>query len=158
MAEVVCISPIDGREVARRSTASPAEVDAAIAAARRAQPEWAEVPVRERAAAVLRFLEAMRAMNGEVVPELALQMGRPVRYGGELRSFAERVEYMAGIAEAALAPVVPEPKPGFRRHIARVPLGLVLVIAPWNYPYLTAVNTIVPALIAGNAVLLKASS
>jgi acyl-CoA reductase-like NAD-dependent aldehyde dehydrogenase len=158
MTEIVCISPIDGREVARRTVASPAAIELALARARTAQAEWARVPVEERAAAMLRFLDAMRAMNGEVVPELARQMGRPVRYGGELRSFAERVEHMAAIAEDALAPVVPEAKPGFRRHIRREPLGVVLVIAPWNYPYLTAVNTIVPALIAGNAVLLKASS
>ena len=50
---------------------------------------------------------------------------------------------------------MPEAKEGFRRMIKREPLGLVLVIAPWNYPYLTAVNSIVPALIAGNAVILK---
>jgi len=158
MADIVCISPIDGREVARRRAASGAEAAAAVAAARRAQPEWARLPVRERAAAMLRFLDAMRAMNGEVVPELARQMGRPVRYGGELGSLAERVEHMVAIAEQALAPVVPEARAGFRRRIAREPLGLVLVIAPWNYPYLTAVNTVVPALVAGNAVLLKASS
>jgi len=158
MADIVCISPIDGREVARRRAASGAEAAAAIAAARKAQPEWARLPVRERAAAMLRFLDAMRAMNGEVVPELARQMGRPVRYGGELGSLAERVEHMVAIAEQALAPVVPEARAGFRRRIAREPLGLVLVIAPWNYPYLTAVNTVVPALVAGNAVLLKASS
>ena len=65
---------------------------------------------------------------------------------------------MVGIAESALAPVVPEAKAGFRRVIRREPLGVVLVIAPWNYPYLTAVNTIVPALMAGNVVLLKAAS
>ena len=62
---------------------------------------------------------------------------------------------MVAIAEEALAPHYPPEKPGFRRYIEREPLGLVLVIAPWNYPYLTAVNTIVPALIAGNAVILK---
>src|SRR5690606_24907959 len=114
------------------------------------------MPIEERASVMLRFLEAMRAMNPDVTRELALQMGRPVRYGGELNSFAERVTYMAGIAEEALAPIVPEPKSGFKRHIRREPLGLVLVIAPWNYPYLTAVNTVVPALISGNAVFLKA--
>ena len=107
---------------------------------------------------MLRFLEAMRALNGEIVPELARQMGRPVRYGGEFRSFEERVQYMAEIAEAALAPVVPEPKADFTRYIRREPLGIILTIAPWNYPFLTAVNTVVPGLIAGNAVILKAAS
>ena len=158
MSEIVCISPIDGREVARRPTASAAEIESALDAARTAQQEWVRVPIRERAALMLRFLEAMRAINPQVTRELALQMGRPVRYGGEVGSFAERVTYMAGIAEEALAPIVPEPKAGFRRFVRRDPLGLVLVIAPWNYPYLTAVNTVVPALIAGSAVLLKAAS
>jgi len=158
MGEIVCISPIDGTVVDRRTTATQGPIQKALNAAWKAHSEWARVPLEERAAAMLRFLEAMRAMNGEVVPELARQMGRPVRYGGELRSFAERVEYMVGIAQEALAPVVPAALAGFRRHIRREPLGLVLVIAPWNYPYLTAVNTIVPALMAGNVVLLKASS
>jgi acyl-CoA reductase-like NAD-dependent aldehyde dehydrogenase len=158
MPEIVCISPIDGTVVDRRPTAAQGLIQRAIDVARKAAKEWARVPVKERAALMLRFLEAMRAMNGKVVPELARQMGRPVRYGGELRSFEERVTYMAGIAEEALAPIVCEAKVGFRRQIRREPLGVVLVIAPWNYPYLTAVNTIVPALIAGNVVLLKAAS
>jgi acyl-CoA reductase-like NAD-dependent aldehyde dehydrogenase len=158
MSEVVCISPIDGREVARRARASASEIEHALAAARAAQRDWARVPVTERAAAMLRFLEEMREMNADVTRELALQMGRPVRYGGELRSFEERVRTMVELAETALAPIVPESKPGFTRYVRREPFGLVLVIAPWNYPYLTAVNTIVPALIAGNAVMLKAAS
>jgi acyl-CoA reductase-like NAD-dependent aldehyde dehydrogenase len=158
MTDIVCISPIDGSEVARRSTATAAEIERALAAARKAQAEWSRVPVRERAAAMLRFLDAMRAANAEIVPELARQMGRPVRYGGEFRSFEERVTYMAGIAEQALAPVAPEPKTGFTRYVRRDPLGVILTVAPWNYPFLTAVNTVVPGLIAGNAVILKAAS
>ncbi|HRK70726.1 MAG TPA: aldehyde dehydrogenase family protein [Micropepsaceae bacterium] len=159
MSEIICISPIDGREVARRKIASPDAIEAALDVAARAQADWARLPVATRSAHVLRFLDAMLAMNQEIVPELALQMGRPVRYGGEFRGFEERVRYMAGIAESALAPLPPtDPKPGFRRMIKRDPLGIVLVIAPWNYPYLTAVNTIAPALIAGNAVLLKHAS
>lgn len=158
MTEIICTSPIDGAVVARRPTASAAEIDAALAAARKAQAEWSRVPVKERAAAMLRFLEAMRALNSEIVPELARQMGRPVRYGGEFRSLDERVKYMVEIAETALAPLTPEPKTGFTRFIRRDPLGVILTVAPWNYPFLTAVNTVVPGLIAGNAVILKAAS
>ncbi len=158
MAEIVCNSPIDGREVARRSTATPAAIEQALQAARTAQREWARVPLAERCAAMLRFLEAMRAQNDEVTRELALQMGRPVRYGGEFRSFEERVRTMIEIAAEALAPIVPARKDGFTRYVRRDPLGLILTVAPWNYPYLTAVNTVVPGLIAGNAVLLKAAS
>ena len=154
--DIVCISPIDGRELVRRSFMSDAAIDAAVTAARNAQREWRTMPLEERCAAVLRFLDALLAMNQEAVPELAQQMGRPVRYGGEFRGVEERTRAMVDIAGESLKPMVPDDeRPGFRRVIQREPLGVVLVIAPWNYPYLTAVNTIVPALVAGNAVLLK---
>ena len=156
MSDIVCISPIDGSELVRRPAASEAAIARAVAGARAAQREWRRVPIAERASHVLRFLDAMLAMSQEIVPELAQQMGRPVRYGGEFGGFEERVRYVVDMAEEALAPVIPhDARPGFTRYIKRDPLGLVLVVAPWNYPYLTAVNTIAPALIAGNAVLLK---
>lgn len=156
MSDIVCISPIDGQELARRPAASDAAIAAALAAARTAQREWARLPIAERSAHVLAFLDAMLAMNQEIVPELAQQMGRPVRYGGEFRGFEERVRYVVDMAEDALAPVVPhDAREGFRRYVSRDPVGIVFVVAPWNYPYLTAVNTIAPALIAGNAVILK---
>ena len=159
MTDIVCISPIDGKELVRRPAASDAAIEAALASARSAQKEWRKLSVAERSAYVLKFLDCMLAMNQEVVPELAEQMGRPVRYGGEFRGFEERVRYMVRIAEASLAPAVPDDdRPGFRRMIKREPLGLVFVIAPWNYPFMTAVNTVAPALIAGNAVLLKHAS
>jgi len=159
MDDIVCISPIDGRELVRRKPASDETIAEALASARKAQAAWAKVPLAERVSAVMRFLDAMLALNQEIVPELAQQMGRPVRYGGEFGGFEERVRYMAGIAEDSLKAVLPaNPKEGFRRFIHRDPLGIVLVIAPWNYPYLTAVNTIAPALMAGNAVILKHAS
>jgi acyl-CoA reductase-like NAD-dependent aldehyde dehydrogenase len=153
--DIVCISPVDGSEVARRRITTDAEIAAILAAARKAQREWSHVPLAERKAKMLAFLAAMQAQNDEVVPELAMQMGRPVRYGGELRSLEERVRVLIELSDEALAPLVPAERPGFQRMIKRVPAGIVLVIAPWNYPYLTAVNTIVPALLAGNAVILK---
>ncbi len=107
------------------------------------------MPLAERKAKVLAFLEIMRAQNDEIVPELAMQMGRPVRYGGELRSLEERVRTLVELSDEALAPTTPAERPGFRRMIKRVPAGLVLVIAPWNYPYLTAVNAIGPGTSGG---------
>lgn len=157
MDELICLSPVDGRVFARRPLARDSEVERALGQARRAQREWAGVALEERCAAILRFLAAMEALNAEIVPELAWQMGRPVRYGGELRSLAERVRGMVAQAEQALSREHAQGGEG-RRYVARVPVGLVLVIAPWNYPFLTAANTIVPALAAGNAVLLKPAS
>jgi acyl-CoA reductase-like NAD-dependent aldehyde dehydrogenase len=157
--DIVCISPIDGRELVRRSFMSDAAIETAVTTARDAQRAWRTIPLQERCAAVLRFLDALLAMNQEAVPELALQMGRPVRFGGEFRGVEERTRAMVRIAGESLQPMVPDDeRPGFRRVIQREPMGVVLVIAPWNYPYLTAVNTIVPALVAGNAVLLKHAS
>ncbi|MCB1488020.1 MAG: aldehyde dehydrogenase family protein, partial [Bauldia sp.] len=147
------ISPIDGSVYAERPIAT--DVKAAVSAARAAQAEWRRVPVAERGRTILAFLDALLAMNDEITTELAWQMGRPVRYGGEKGGVEERTRAVVSFAEEALAPYFPPEKEGFRRYIAREPLGLVLVIAPWNYPYLTAVNTIVPALMAGNAVILK---
>ena len=158
MNDLICISPVDGREYARRRLASDGEIASALEAARRAQREWAAVPLAERCQTMLRFIAAMESLNPEIVPELAWQMGRPVRYGGELRSLVERVRGMVDQAEGALAPEEFPAEGSGRRFVARVPAGLVLVIAPWNFPFLTAANTIVPALIAGNAVLLKHAS
>jgi acyl-CoA reductase-like NAD-dependent aldehyde dehydrogenase len=153
--DIVCISPVDGSEVARRPVATATAIASALAVARKAQQEWAKVALAERKAKMLAFIEAMKAQNDEIVPELAMQMGRPVRYGGELRSLEERVRGLVQLSDEALAPIIPDERSGFRRMIKRMPAGIVLVIAPWNYPYLTAVNAIVPALLAGNAVILK---
>src|SRR6186997_383831 len=156
MPDIVCISPVDGREVVRRAASSAAEIEAAVAAARIAQTEWKRVSVAERGKILSKGIDAMQAMRAEIGPELAWQMGRPVRYGGnELNGFEERARAMIGLAEGALADIVPEPKQGFKRYVAREPVGVVLTVAPWNYPYLTAVNSVVPALMAGNAVVLK---
>ncbi|MEZ5876357.1 MAG: aldehyde dehydrogenase family protein [Tepidamorphaceae bacterium] len=152
---VKLISPVDGSIYAERSTASDAEIQSAIKRANAAQAEWVNVPIAERGRYCKAMLEAMVAMSDEVVPELAWQMGRPVRFGGEFGPFADRVNYMTGIAEEALSPLMVEDSGSFRRYVKRDPLGIVFVIAPWNYPYITAVNTIVPALMAGSAVILK---
>ena len=77
------ISPIDGSVYAERPIASDAEIDAAVSAARAALPEWRTVPVAERGRYMLAFLDALLGMNDDVTVELAWQMGRPVRYGGE---------------------------------------------------------------------------
>ncbi|MGR3270205.1 aldehyde dehydrogenase family protein [Thalassococcus profundi] len=153
-----CISPIDGSVFAERPTLSMTEAQDAVARARAAQADWAARPLDERVALVRAGVAKVGEMNDEIVPELAHQMGRPVRYGGEFGGFNERASYMADIAAEALAEIVIEDSDRFRRVIKRVPHGVVLVVAPWNYPYMTAINTVAPALIAGNAVMLKHAS
>lgn len=154
--QVQLVSPVDGLVYVERRNAFESEIDAALETAAAAQAEWKLRPLSERAAFCTAAVDAMLSMRDQIVPELAWQMGRPVRYGaGELRGFEERARYMIAIAPEALAAIDPSPKPGFKRMIKREPLGIVLVIAPWNYPYLTAVNSIIPALMAGNSVILK---
>lgn len=155
MATLKCISPIDGSIVAERPVLTPPEAKEAAARAKAAQKAWAARPLAERIALVAKGVETVGKMNDEIVPELAQQMGRPIRYGGEFGGFNERATYMAEIAGQALAPIAIEDSEKFKRYIAREPVGVVLVIAPWNYPYMTAINTVAPALIAGNTVMLK---
>ncbi|MCA8883383.1 MAG: aldehyde dehydrogenase family protein [Rhodobacteraceae bacterium] len=155
MKTLECISPIDGTVLVRRPVLSPDAAAEVAARARAAQPAWAARPLAERVALVLKAKEIIGSQTGRMADELARQMGRPIRYGGEFGGFNERVDYMASIAEKTLAPMVIEDSPAFLRQIAREPHGVVLVVAPWNYPYMTAINTIAPALMAGNTVVLK---
>ncbi|WP_163850740.1 aldehyde dehydrogenase family protein [Pseudooceanicola aestuarii] len=150
-----CISPIDGSIFASRPVLPLEESRAAVASARAAQAAWAARPLAERIDLVRQGIAAVGAMNDDIVPELARMMGRPVRYGGEFGGFNERGSHMADIAADALADIVVGEDESFRRYIRRVPWGVVYVVAPWNYPYMTAINTVAPALIAGNAVMLK---
>ncbi len=154
--QIQLVSPVDGLVYVERRLADPADITAALDAASHAQAQWKRRPIDERAALCSAAVDALLSMREAIVPELAWQMGRPVRFGaGELRGVEERARHMIAIAAESLAPIEFGDKAGFRRRIQREPLGTVLVIAPWNYPYLTAVNSIIPALMAGNAVLLK---
>ncbi|WP_461384532.1 aldehyde dehydrogenase family protein, partial [Devosia indica] len=128
---------------------------AAVARSRKAQKDWARRSLEERIALVRAGVARLNEMQDEVVPELAWMMGRPVRYGGEFGGVNERTNYMAEIAARALAPIEIENSAQFERRIVREAHGVVFVIAPWNYPYMTAINTVAPALIAGNTVVLK---
>ena len=158
MTMIRCVSPVDGSVYAERPALSLDGAKAVVARARKAQKSWAKRPLDERIALVLRGVARLNEMGQEVVTELAWQMGRPVKYGGEFKGFNERSNYMASIAQEALAPLVIEDSAAFKRFIAREPHGVVFVIAPWNYPYMTAINSVAPALIAGNAVVLKHAS
>lgn len=153
-----CVSPVDGAVFVERPYATSAAIDQSIFMAVTAQREWRAVPLAQRAALCGALVDAFKADPARHAEELARQMGRPVRYGaGELRGFEERARCMIGLAESALADIPLPEKEGFHRFIRRDPVGVLLTIAPWNYPYLTAVNSVIPALLAGNAVLLKHS-
>ncbi len=158
MTMIQCISPVDGSVYAERPAMSLEAANEVVARARKAQKAWARRPLEERVQLVLKGVARLNEMADEVVPEIAWQMGRPIRYGGEFRGFNERSNYVASIAADALAPIEIETSASFERRIEREPHGVVFVIAPWNYPYMTAINTIAPALMAGNTVIIKHAS
>ncbi len=158
MTTLKTLSPGDGRAYVERPLATQADVDAALSNARAAERGWRSTPIVERAAMVEKFVQYFEGHSAAIAEEITRQMGRPIRYTpGEIRGLAERARYMASVAVDSLADIAIEPKENFTRFIRKEPVGIVFVIAPWNYPYLTAVNAIIPALVAGNAVILKHS-
>lgn len=151
------ISPIDGSVYAERQLATPEQIESTLAKAVSAQTAWRQTPISERAAICLRMKDWLVERADEIGKELTWQIGRPIAYSPfELRrGFNERVNFMCEIAERELADIAIEPKENFQRFIRREPLGTVLVLAPWNYPWLASVNAVVPAILAGNSVVLK---
>ncbi len=145
----------DGSVYAERPALTLDAAKAVVERARKAQKSWAKRPLDERVQLVMKGVARLNEMVDEVVPELAWMMGRPVRYGGEFKGFNERSNYVANVAAEALAPIEIETSVAFTRRIERESHGVVFVIAPWNYPYMTAINTIAPALMAGNTVIIK---
>ncbi len=159
MTTIQCISPVDGSVYVERQTASAEAIQQALSAAVVAQKNWKNTPVAERQAMCNKAVDAFLSHKDEISEELTWQMGRPISQSpGEVAGFEERARHMISIADSALADVRPEAKEGFTRYIKREPLGVVFIVAPWNFPYLTSVNAIMPALLAGNAVILKHSA
>jgi len=152
------ISPVDGSIVFERALDGADEVERVLAAASNAFETWREVDLDERCTMVRRFVELAVHDTDAVAQELTMQMGRPVRDGGgEVGGWLLRGRTMVDLAPQALADIELGARDGFTRYIRREPLGVVFVVAPWNYPWLTAVNALVPALVAGNTVVLKHS-
>ena len=151
------ISPIDGAVYAEYALASDEDIRTALDRAVAAQARWKRVPLAERGDICRRMVAWMVERADEIGAELTWQMGRPIAHSPfEIRrGFAERARHMIDIAADALADIQAEPRPGFERFIRREPVGVVLVLAPWNYPYLASVNAVVPAILAGNSVILK---
>ena len=153
------LSPIDNSIYVERTLASAAQIDVALDKARQAQREWRTVSIDERAIMLKYFCAAFEAHRDEIAAELTWQMGRPLRYApSEVRGTLERARHMIDIAPQALRDIDVGEKAGFTRFLRREPLGVVFAVAAWNYPYLIAVNSVVPAIMAGNAVILKHSA
>jgi acyl-CoA reductase-like NAD-dependent aldehyde dehydrogenase len=157
MAVQQIVSPVDGSVYAERTTVTETERDAVLAAAEAARAGWRATPIERRVAIVEAMVRYMESVADDIAVELAHQMGRPVAYGGNeiRRGYQERARYMSSIAAERLADIPVESPAGFNKFLRRDPIGSVLVVAPWNYPYLCAVNSVVPALLAGNTVVLK---
>jgi acyl-CoA reductase-like NAD-dependent aldehyde dehydrogenase len=151
------ISPVDGSVYVERPLASDQEIEATLARAKKSQQEWKLVSISERASICRRAVALLVERAVQLGTELTWQMGRPIRYSPmEIRNgFQERALYMIDIAEAELADHEIELKDNFRRFIRNEPLGVVLAIMPWNYPYLCSGNVVIPAIMAGNSVILK---
>lgn len=153
------ISPVDGKVYVERPLATNSEIDKVLAKAVAAQQEWKTVSVAERKAYIEKFITEFEKQTDRISEELSWQMGRPIIYGkNEVRGTLERAAGMADLAESSLQDIQVGEKEGFHRYIKREPLGVIFVVPAWNYPYLIAVNSIVPGLLAGNAVVLKHSA
>lgn len=153
------LSPINGSVYVERELATAAEIDRALDQARVAQQAWKQTPIAERAKILTAFCDVFASQREAIANELTWQMGRPIRYTpNEVNGTLERARHMIAIAPRALENIDAGPKENFTRFVRREPLGVVLTVAAWNYPYLIAVNSVVPALMAGNAVVLKHSA
>lgn len=151
------VSPVDGSVYVERSLASDAEIEATLARAKKIQHEWKMVSISERASICRQAVTWLVERATQLGTELTWQMGRPIRYSPmEIRNgFQERALYMIDIAASELADREVEPKDNFRRFIRHEPLGVVLTLTPWNYPYLCSGNFVIPSIMAGNCVVLK---
>ena len=154
-----CVSPVDGSVYVERELADPVTITQSIELSRSAQKQWRQTSIDERARICEAAVQYFEEKQTQIAEEIAWQMGRPIAFAGaEVNGLAERARHMIASAEQSLADIVPAKQEGFNRFIRRQPLGTVFTIAPWNYPLLTAVNSIVPALMAGNSVILKPSA
>ncbi len=151
------ISPVDGSIYLERSRPSEVEIEQALLDASKAKFPWKETAIEERISLCHKMLEYLLQNVSAISEEITWQMGRPIKYSpfeinGGLK---ERIEYMLNVAEASLSPLWVSNDEKGKRYITQEPLGIVLVLSPWNYPFLTSVNALIPALVAGNTVILK---
>ena len=153
------ITPINNTLYIERPHPSSSEIDKTIENSFNAFKQWSQTSIPERIKVINKFIENLLNLTEEVKKEICWQIGRPIsQCGSELRGFEERSRYMVEVAEECLADVTARKNDEFDNYIYKAPLGVIFVMAPWNYPVMTATNTIVPALLSGNSVILKHSS
>ncbi|WP_438029613.1 aldehyde dehydrogenase family protein [Sorangium sp. So ce233] len=158
MPDLVIDNPYTLEEAVRRPLADETEVDRLLDAATAAARSFARTPLAERAALCLRAVERIEASAPSIAADITRMMGKPLRQSrNEIAGMARRARHMISIAEASLADVVLPEQQGMERRIVRAPLGVVFNLPAWNYPLLTAVNVVIPAVLSGNVVLLKHS-
>ena len=159
MAGFEIISPIDGRPIAHREYASQVDIETTLVKSENARENWRKTDLQDRKEFCRKAVDYFKSKSQEWGETITRQMGRPIRYTpSEINSgFVERADYMIQVSDEALENISTSEKKGFTRYITKEPLGTVLVLAPWNYPFLTSVNVIIPALLAGNTVILKHS-
>ncbi|AEI65767.1 aldehyde dehydrogenase family protein [Corallococcus macrosporus] len=151
-------NPFTGDVAASVEPTPPEALDAVLERARAASRALRALSVEDRVKLVLRACEAMEKDTESIARDITRQMGKPLSQArGEVAGMAGRLRHMAAIAAESLADIILPPKDGFERRIAKEPLGVVLDLPAWNYPLLTAVNAIAPAVLAGNAVIVKHS-
>ncbi|OCK82405.1 betaine aldehyde dehydrogenase 2 [Lepidopterella palustris CBS 459.81] len=152
------ISPITNEAILTRNGLTAGDIESLPATATKAFESYRRTTLSERQKIVKKALELLKDKQDELAKEITEQMGRPIAYTAkEVTTAVARGEYLLRISEEALSDTDGEAERGFKRYIKKVPVGPVLIIFPWNYPYLTLVNSIVPALLAGNSVILKPS-
>ncbi len=158
MPELLLDNPYTLDEAVRIPFADDAEVDRVLDQARAAARALAATSLAERVTLCLAAVSIMESRTEDIAADITRMMGKPLRQArGEVAGMAKRARYMAQIAEQALADIVLPPLEGFERRIEHTPLGVVFNLPAWNYPLLTAVNVVIPAILAGNAVILKHS-
>lgn len=134
-------------------------LDAHVAHARKAQFDWAAIPQPERGAMVARYVDALEARAENIAMSITREMGKPLAESrGEVAKAIGEARACIGRASAPIGEVFPSQVPGTIAYSTRRPRGLVLGINPWNFPFSTPMRKAIPALVYGNAIILKPAS
>jgi len=153
------ISPVDGSVYVEENLHSYEDINKVLENASAAQELWQEVSLDKRKKYIQKFIDIIMSQENEISEELTYQMGRPITQTPyEVQGFKQRADYMMDIAQDGLKSHYPQEIEGFDRYIEKLPLGNVCILSPWNYPFLTSINVLIPALLAGNSVILKHSA